>query len=217
VREVPVHEQVKLRDEHVSVERRPLDQPLGAAGLSDDLLRERDVELTAKGEEAVVTKKRMCARKSSSAKSPRSAWSRWRPRWRIRKSHSMKTPRRGPLRRRRHSRSAARPLCRSPVSSSRTGPRGVETFETGEESYPRFETTVVERSRTSRPSAALVIGSAVAGAIAGGVIPFMLAGRKSKTSEVLLIEDHSPSVPIGQASTNVPVKGRRARILSGRP
>jgi hypothetical protein len=63
----------------------------------------------------------------------------------------------------------------------------------------------------------LVIGSAVAGAIAGGVIPFMLAGRKSKTSEVLLIEDHSPSVPIGQASTNVPVRGRRARILSGRP
>jgi hypothetical protein len=56
VREVPVHEEVKLRDEHISVERRPLDQPLGAAGLSGDLLREREVEMTAKGEEAVVTK-----------------------------------------------------------------------------------------------------------------------------------------------------------------
>jgi hypothetical protein len=37
-----------------------------------------------------------------------------------------------------------------------------------------------------------VIGSAVAGAIAGGVIPFMLAGRKPAAQrEILLIEDKS--------------------------
>jgi hypothetical protein len=94
----------------------------------------------------------------------------------------------------------------------------VETFETFEESYqPPVETAVAERRRSSRPSAALVIGSAVAGAIAGGVIPFMLAGRKSKAGEVLLIEDHSPSVSIGQASDDLPVRGRRSRILGGRP
>lgn len=57
VREVPVHEQVTLREEHVSVERRPLDQRLGAGELdSSDLLRERNVEVTAMGEEAVVAK-----------------------------------------------------------------------------------------------------------------------------------------------------------------
>jgi hypothetical protein len=33
VRETPVHEQVSLREEHVSVERRPVDEKLGAADL----------------------------------------------------------------------------------------------------------------------------------------------------------------------------------------
>jgi len=57
VREVPVNEQVTLREEHVSVERRPVDQRLSSADLdSGDLLRDREVEVTAMGEEAVVGK-----------------------------------------------------------------------------------------------------------------------------------------------------------------
>jgi uncharacterized protein (TIGR02271 family) len=57
VREVPVHEQVNLREEHVSVERRPVDQKLGAADLnSGDLLRDRTIEMTETSEEAVVGK-----------------------------------------------------------------------------------------------------------------------------------------------------------------
>jgi uncharacterized protein (TIGR02271 family) len=57
VREVPVHEQVNLREEHVSVERRPIDQRLSESELdSGDLLRERDIELTETAEEAVVGK-----------------------------------------------------------------------------------------------------------------------------------------------------------------
>lgn len=51
--ETPVHEQVELREEHVSVERRPVDQP--AAGM-DDLMRERTIEMTETAEEAVVAK-----------------------------------------------------------------------------------------------------------------------------------------------------------------
>jgi hypothetical protein len=38
-----------------------------------------------------------------------------------------------------------------------------------------------ERIR-SRPSAAAILGSAVAGAVAGGAIPFMLSGRKTESS-----------------------------------
>jgi uncharacterized protein (TIGR02271 family) len=57
VQERPVHEQVNLREEHVSVERRPVDQPLGTAELnSGDLLRDRTVEMTETAEEAVVAK-----------------------------------------------------------------------------------------------------------------------------------------------------------------
>ena len=56
-REVPVHEQVNLREEHVSVERRPVDQKIAAADLnSGDLLRDRTIEMTEKAEEAVVAK-----------------------------------------------------------------------------------------------------------------------------------------------------------------
>ena len=55
--ETPVHEQVRLREEHVSVERRPADQRL-EQGLraGDDLLQERTIELTESSEEAVVAK-----------------------------------------------------------------------------------------------------------------------------------------------------------------
>lgn len=54
VTEQPVHEQVRLREEHVNVERRPVDQRLeGSAG---DAFQERTVEMTERNEEAVVGK-----------------------------------------------------------------------------------------------------------------------------------------------------------------
>lgn len=57
VRETPVHEQVTLRDEHVSVERRPVDQNLSAADLqSGDMMRDRTIEMTETHEEAMVDK-----------------------------------------------------------------------------------------------------------------------------------------------------------------
>ena len=58
VREVPVHEQVTLREEHVDVERRPVDQRLerGALERDPDLLRDRTIEMTETAEEAVVAK-----------------------------------------------------------------------------------------------------------------------------------------------------------------
>lgn len=57
VEERPVSEQVSLREEHVNIERRPVDQKLSAADLSDnDMLRERTVEMREKSEEAVIGK-----------------------------------------------------------------------------------------------------------------------------------------------------------------
>jgi uncharacterized protein (TIGR02271 family) len=57
VREVPVHEQVSLREEHVSVERRPVDQTLARGELDKgDLLRDRTIEMTETSEEAVIGK-----------------------------------------------------------------------------------------------------------------------------------------------------------------
>jgi uncharacterized protein (TIGR02271 family) len=58
VREVPVREEVTLREEHVSVERRPVDQQGGTAAQTGaaDMLRERTVEMVEKAEEAVVQK-----------------------------------------------------------------------------------------------------------------------------------------------------------------
>jgi len=54
VREVPVEEQVRLREEHVEVERRPVDRPATAADL--DAFREGTVEIKESSEEAVVAK-----------------------------------------------------------------------------------------------------------------------------------------------------------------
>ena len=54
VSETPVHEQVRLRNERVNVERRSVDQPLSAA--DGDAFRERSISMTATGEEAVVGK-----------------------------------------------------------------------------------------------------------------------------------------------------------------
>ena len=53
VTETPVHEQVRLRNERVDVERRPVDRALSGA---DDAFRERTIDMTATGEEAVVGK-----------------------------------------------------------------------------------------------------------------------------------------------------------------
>ncbi len=54
VRDVPVQERVNLRQEDVSVERRPVDQPLGAADA--EAFKDRTIEVTARNEEAVVAK-----------------------------------------------------------------------------------------------------------------------------------------------------------------
>jgi len=58
VRETPVEEQVTLREEHVSVERRPVESQQGAqaAGNADELLQDRDIEMRETSEEAVVQK-----------------------------------------------------------------------------------------------------------------------------------------------------------------
>jgi len=57
VRETPVHEQVTLREEHVIVERQPVEgHTLRGAQAGDDLLQERTIEMVAKAEEAVVEK-----------------------------------------------------------------------------------------------------------------------------------------------------------------
>ena len=61
VREVPVHEEVTLREEHVQVERRPVEQAtttgaMGTAQATGDLLQERTIEMVEKAEEAVVQK-----------------------------------------------------------------------------------------------------------------------------------------------------------------
>lgn len=55
VSEVPVHEQIRLRDERVQVTRRKVDQPLSE--VDGDAFRERTVDMTATGEEAVISKK----------------------------------------------------------------------------------------------------------------------------------------------------------------
>ena len=54
VTETPVHEQIRLRNERINVERRSGDQPLSAA--DGDAFRERTIDMTATGEEAVVGK-----------------------------------------------------------------------------------------------------------------------------------------------------------------
>ena len=57
VKEVPVHEQVTLREEHVSVERRPVTDTLRAGDLNTaDAFQERNIEMTETAEEAVVAK-----------------------------------------------------------------------------------------------------------------------------------------------------------------
>ncbi|SCY87791.1 YsnF/AvaK domain-containing protein [Microvirga guangxiensis] len=56
--ERPVQEQVTLREEHVQVERRPVEGSMraGTVGDSNDLFRERTIEMEERAEEAVVNK-----------------------------------------------------------------------------------------------------------------------------------------------------------------
>jgi uncharacterized protein (TIGR02271 family) len=57
VEEVPVHESVNLREEHVNIERRPVDQSLSAGDLDKGaLFQDRTIEVTETAEEAVVAK-----------------------------------------------------------------------------------------------------------------------------------------------------------------
>lgn len=57
IREIPVHEQVTLREEHVHVERRPVSGTSAQSGRVDnDLLQERTIEMRETAEEAVVQK-----------------------------------------------------------------------------------------------------------------------------------------------------------------
>jgi uncharacterized protein (TIGR02271 family) len=57
VRETPVTEQVNLREEHVSVERRPVDRQLSQSDLqTGDMMQERQIDMTETSEEAVVGK-----------------------------------------------------------------------------------------------------------------------------------------------------------------
>ena len=53
VTETPVHEQLRLREERINVQRRPVDRAVTDA---DDAFRERTIDVTATGEEAVVRK-----------------------------------------------------------------------------------------------------------------------------------------------------------------
>lgn len=58
VREMPVHEQVQLREEHVSVERRPVSgQSMPSEGsMGGDTFRERNIEMTETSEVPMVSK-----------------------------------------------------------------------------------------------------------------------------------------------------------------
>jgi uncharacterized protein (TIGR02271 family) len=57
VEERPVSESVTLREEHVNVERRPVDQPITSRDADKEgFFEERSVEMQAKGEEAVIGK-----------------------------------------------------------------------------------------------------------------------------------------------------------------
>jgi len=54
VRETPVEEQVNLRDEHVTVERRPVDRPADSNDIN--AFRDQTIEVTERHEEPVVSK-----------------------------------------------------------------------------------------------------------------------------------------------------------------
>lgn len=55
VQEVPVEERVRLREERLSIERRPADEVLSGSD-AEALFQERDIDVTTRSEEAVVSK-----------------------------------------------------------------------------------------------------------------------------------------------------------------
>jgi hypothetical protein len=71
----------------------------------------------------------------------------------------------------------------------------------------RSETIVTERRSPSRPSTTAVIGSAVAAAVVGGAVPFMLAARKSRQSD---------DVSVQQSRTNADAEFANNRSPSSR-
>jgi uncharacterized protein (TIGR02271 family) len=56
VTETPVSEQVELREEHVSIERRPVDREVSQSELQGGMMQDRQIEMTETAEEAVVGK-----------------------------------------------------------------------------------------------------------------------------------------------------------------
>jgi uncharacterized protein (TIGR02271 family) len=57
MRETPVSEQVNLREENISVERRPVNESISSNELGGgDMLQDREIEMHATGEEAVIGK-----------------------------------------------------------------------------------------------------------------------------------------------------------------
>jgi uncharacterized protein (TIGR02271 family) len=54
--EEPVRDEVRLREEHIDIERRPVNQPITSAAAAADLLKDRTIEMTETAEEAVVAK-----------------------------------------------------------------------------------------------------------------------------------------------------------------
>ena len=81
------------------------------------------------------------------------------------------------------------------VSPSRTGETHQDEHESGYRSSGRA--VVDTQQPRTRPSTATIVGAALAGAIAGGAIPFMLSGRSrstgsrsaSKGSETAVVEE----------------------------
>lgn len=55
VHEVPVEERIRLREERLSVERHPTDRVVTGAE-ADNLFQDRDIEVTTRSEEAVISK-----------------------------------------------------------------------------------------------------------------------------------------------------------------
>jgi len=250
VREVPVHEEVSLREEHVSVERRPIDPPVDPSKFgSADPLREREVEMTATGEEAVVSKQahvreEVVVRKTEAERpqTVRDTVAQMEVRAEAPASpaaqrHAPAPPATGTdqaasLRGDQQSRSnhmaqndsfrGAGSAGTTPTSQGQSPALGARsddltpgtygsgaaigggTWQGGSnvaqaeplsttagqtQDYQRTgrELTVTERGK-SRPSTAVVIGSALAGAVAGSAIPFMLASRKSERDQTLVAD-----------------------------
>ncbi len=83
--ETPVQEEVRLHDERVEVERRPVDRVVNDRELRASPLQERTVEVTARGEEPVMTRKCASRKRSRCARKTRTERKQSRTRFVIRK------------------------------------------------------------------------------------------------------------------------------------